>query len=101
MGRWISKLFVSSSIPITAAYILRVTRQVFFGEVKDKHFFELPRLTWQEYTAGTILATLIIAVGLFPDLMHPLVDSGVTPVVERLNGARTIVEAAGNPLFGR
>ncbi len=72
-----------------------------FGEGLERQFLELPRHTWQEYTAGTILATLIIAVGLFPDLMHPLVNSGVIPVVERLDGARTIVEAAGNPLFGR
>jgi NADH-quinone oxidoreductase subunit M len=105
VGVWerfpIVAILAAISIPITAAYILRVTRQVFFGEVKDRHFFELPPLTWQEYTAGTILATLIIAVGIFPDLMHPLVNSGVTPVVERLDGARTIVEAAGNPLFGK
>ena len=105
VGVWerfpIVAILAAISIPITAAYILRVTRQVFFGEVKDRHFFELPRLTWQEYTAGTILAVLIIAVGLFPDLMHPLVDSGVAPIVNRLDGAAEVVQAAGNPLFGK
>lgn len=104
VGVWerfpIVAILAAVSIPITAAYILRVTRQVFFGEVKDRHFYQLPKLTWQEYAAGGILATLILAVGLFPDLMHPLVDSGVRPVVQRLDGARAIVEAAGNPLFG-
>ena len=88
------------SIPITAAYILLVTSRVFFGEVRDRHFLELPRLTWQEYTGAGILAVLIIAVGLLPDLMHPLVDSGVTPIVQRFGDARAIVEASGNPLFG-
>jgi NADH-quinone oxidoreductase subunit M len=105
VGVWerfpIVALLAAISIPITAAYILRVTRQVFFGDVTDRHFFELPRLTWQEYTAGTILAALILLVGIFPDLMHPLVDSGVAPVVQRFEAARSIVEAAGNPLFGR
>ena len=105
LGVWqrfpIVAVLAAISIPITAAYILRVTRQVFFGEVKDRHFFELPKLTWQEYTAGAILATLIIAVGIFPDLLHPLINSGVTPVVQRFNDARTVVQATGNPLFGR
>ena len=105
VGVWerfpIVALLAAISIPITAAYILRVTRQVFFGEVSNPHFFELPKLTWQEYTAGAILATLIIAVGIFPDLMHPLVNSGVSPVVERFDDARAVVQAAGNPLFGR
>ncbi len=105
VGVWqrypIVAILAGISIPITAAYILRVTRQVFFGEVSDPHFFHLPRLTWQEYTAGAILATLILAVGIFPDLMHPLVNSGVTPVVQRFDDARIVVEAAGNPLFGR
>jgi NADH-quinone oxidoreductase subunit M len=104
IGVWerfpIVAILAAISIPITAAYILRVTRQVFFGDVPDRHFYELPKLTWQEYTAGAILATLIIVVGIFPDVMHPLVDSGVRPVVHRLEGARALVEAAGNPLFG-
>jgi len=105
VGVWerfpIVALLAAISIPITAAYILRVTRQVFFGEVSDRHFFDLPRLTWQEYTAGSILAALILLVGIFPDVMHPLVDSGVAPVVQRFDAARQVVETAGNPLFGR
>lgn len=105
VGVWqrfpIVAILAAVSIPITAAYILRVTRQVFFGEVPDPHFWELPKLTWQEYAAGTILATLILAVGIFPDLMHPLVNSGVSPVVQRFDRAATLVQAAGDPLFGR
>lgn len=92
-------LIAAISLPITAAYILNVIRQVFFGEVKDPHFLTLPRLTWQEYTAGTVLATLIIIVGIFPDLMHPLIDSGVTPVVQRLDAARSVLQAAGASLI--
>ena len=104
LGVWerfpIVAILAGLSIPITAAYILRVTRQVFFGEVSDPHFWQLPRLTWQEYVGGGILAALLILLGIFPDLMHPLVDSGVVPVAERLEGARAIVQATGNPLFG-
>ncbi|MBV9786823.1 MAG: NADH-quinone oxidoreductase subunit M [Chloroflexi bacterium] len=88
------------AIPITAAYILRVIRQVFFGEVRNPEFRRLPKLTWQEYTSGVILATLVLAVGIFPDLMHPIVNSSVTPVVQRLETARETLSVVGNPLLG-
>ncbi|GAC1384897.1 MAG: NADH-quinone oxidoreductase subunit M [Herpetosiphon sp.] len=87
------------SIPITAAYILRVTRQVFFGEIRNPSFRSLPKLRWQEYTTGAILATLIIAFGLFPDLSHPMINSSVRPIVSRLNGAGQVVQQWGNPLI--
>lgn len=102
VGVWerfpIVALIAAIAIPITAAYILRVTRQVFFGPVPNPEFRRLPRLTWQEYTAASILATLILLFGLFPDLMHPMIDSSVQPVVQRLDGAAQVVQTFGNPL---
>ena len=88
------------SIPITAAYILRVIRQVFFGEIRNPEFRRLPKLTWQEYAAGAILAPLIFAVGLFPDLLHPMIDRSLAPVVQRLDTARQTLSVVGNPLLG-
>lgn len=88
------------AIPITAAYILRVTRQVFFGEVRNPEFRRLPALTWQEKTAGTILAALILALGIFPDLIQPMIDQSVKPVVLRLDTARQTLAVVGNPLLG-
>lgn len=88
------------AIPITAAYILRVIRQVFFGEVRNPEFWRLPKLTWQEYTSGVILATLVIALGIFPDLIHPMIDRSVQPVVQRLDTARDTLAVVGNPLLG-
>jgi NADH-quinone oxidoreductase subunit M len=88
------------AIPITAAYVLRVTRAVFFGEVKNPEFYRLPKLTWQEYATGIILAPLIILVGIFPNLIHPMIDRSVAPVVQRLETARETLAETGNPLFG-
>lgn len=78
------------SIPITAAYILRAVYQVFFGEVKDPHFFEMPKLTWQEYTGATILALVLVGVGLYPAIITEIISIGVAPVVEQLHGATSI-----------
>lgn len=74
------------AIPITGAYILRAAYQVFFGEVKDPEFFHLPKLTWQEYTAASILAVILLVVGLYPAILTEMINIGVTPVVQQLNG---------------
>jgi NADH-quinone oxidoreductase subunit M len=73
------------SIPITGAYILRATYQVFFDEVKNPEFFKLPKLTWQEYTGAIILAAILIGVGIYPAILSELIDIGVTPIVQQLN----------------
>lgn len=72
------------SIPITGAYILRAVYQVFFAEVKNPDFLKLPKLTWQEYTGATILAVILVAVGLYPALLSELIDSGVRPLAAQL-----------------
>jgi NADH-quinone oxidoreductase subunit M len=79
------------SIPITGAYILRAVYQVFFDEVKDPEFLRLPKLTWQEYTGASILAVILIGVGIYPAILTEMIDVGVTPVVQQLN---SVVELA-------
>ncbi len=79
------------SIPITGAYILRATYQVFFGEVKDRAFLSLPKLTWQEYTGAIILALILIGLGIYPAILSELINTGVTPIVQQLNGAALAV----------
>lgn len=75
------------SIPITGAYILRAVYQVFFAEVKNPDFLKLPKLTWQEYTGATILAVVLVVLGLYPALLSELIDSGVRPLVAQLGDA--------------
>ena len=90
MGVWekypIVALIAAISIPITGAYILRAVWSVFYDEVKNPEFFKLPKLTWQEYTGATILASVLVIVGLYPAVLTELIDNGVRPVVAQLNG---------------
>jgi NADH-quinone oxidoreductase subunit M len=72
------------SIPITAAYVMRVGYMAFMGEVKDPHFYELPPLTWQEKFAGTVLAIVVVGVGLFPSIIMSPIGSGVAPIAQRI-----------------
>ncbi|MBA3469023.1 MAG: NADH-quinone oxidoreductase subunit M [Herpetosiphonaceae bacterium] len=80
---WIAAI-AAISIPITAAYVLRVGYMAFMGEVKDPHFYELPPLTWQEKFAGTTLAIVVIGVGLFPSIIMDLIGTGVEPIAQRI-----------------
>jgi NADH:ubiquinone oxidoreductase subunit 4 (subunit M) len=80
--------------------VLRVTRQVFFGEIRNQEFWHLPKLTWQEYLAGAILAPLIFIVGFFPGVIHPMIDSSLRPVEQRLIQAERTLAIVGNPIFG-
>ncbi|XSG75374.1 complex I subunit 4 family protein [Herpetosiphon llansteffanensis] len=72
------------SIPITAAYVLRVGYMAFMGEVKDPHYHDLPPLTWQEKFSGTVLAIVVIGVGLFPSIIMDYIATGVQPIAQRM-----------------
>lgn len=91
LGVWHSypviAIIAAISIPITAAYILRAVVQVFFNEVKDPEFLHLPKLTWQEYTGGIILAVILIGVGIYPAIITEMIDIGVAPIVQQLQSA--------------
>jgi NADH-quinone oxidoreductase subunit M len=91
MGVWerfpLVAIVAALAIPITGAYILRATYQVFMGEVKDPAFYKLPPLTWQEYSGATILVVVLVIVGIYPAILTELISLGVGPVVEQLNGA--------------
>lgn len=91
MGMWerfpLIAILAAISIPITAAYILRAVYTVFFGEVKDKSFYKLPPLTWQEYTGAAILAAVILITGLYPSILTEMIGASVRPVAEAIQQA--------------
>jgi NADH-quinone oxidoreductase subunit M len=80
------------SIPITGAYILQAVYRVFFGEVQNTEFLKLPKLTWQEYTGAVILAAILLIVGIYPAILTEMIDTGVAPVVQQING---VLQVAG------
>jgi NADH-quinone oxidoreductase subunit M len=91
MGMWarypLIAILAAISIPITAAYVLRAVYTVFFGELKDQSFLKLPALTWQEYAGASILAVVLLIVGLYPAILTEPIRSGVAPIAEALQRA--------------
>ena len=90
MGAWQSEPWVALvavlGVIITAAYIFRLIGRVFFGEIPAalEHVGDVGVL---DKIAVTLLAALMVALGLFPSLMVPMIQSGVNHVMQLLGGA--------------
>jgi NADH-quinone oxidoreductase subunit M len=85
--QWLVAVIASVSIVITAAYIMRNIRQVFFGEVPEKLEGHLTDITILDKVAITTLCLFMIIIGLFPSFMVPMVQTGVENILRLLGGA--------------
>lgn len=68
-------------IVITAAYVLRVTGSVFFGEFDAKKFPEVVGgITFTDRIVLLVLGTPLVILGMYPAIMAPMITIGVYPV---------------------
>ena len=74
----------ASAIVVTAAYVLRVLQQVFFGEFDEHKYREVGDVTVLDKVAITVLCSVLILLGIFPALMYPWVASGADAIVRLL-----------------
>ena len=71
-------------IVITAAYILRAVGNVFLGEYLAEKWHDMrPLLAIDKFTL-VVFCVCLIGIGIFPAVIAPIVESGMAPVVERL-----------------
>ncbi len=83
---WIA-IVAAISIVITASYIIRVTGRVFFGAVPAEFEGHLTDVTVLDKLALVFLSVVLVALGFFPILMVPMVQSGVNNILHLLGGA--------------
>lgn len=83
--RWIA-IVAAISIVITAAYIIRIIRKVFFGEVPNELEGHLHDVTLSEKVALGVLSFVLVVIGIFPSVLVPMVQSGVERVLNLLGG---------------
>ncbi len=76
----------ATGIVITAAYVLRIVQQVFFGKYEGEKWHDMRPSTALDKTALVLLAAILIIVGVYPQIMAPLIESAVTPLVQTLGG---------------
>jgi len=91
MGVWGRQWFVavvaSISIIITAAYIMRNIRQVFFSLLPEKLAeHHITDVTVLDKIAITTLCLFMIGIGLFPSMMVPMIEKGVKHILDLLLG---------------
>jgi NADH-quinone oxidoreductase subunit M len=88
MGVWKVKPWIAIvaaiSIVITAAYIMLAIRRTFFGEMPEKFEGHITPIKPIDKIALVILGGLMIALGTYPAIMVPMVQSGVKHVMEVL-----------------
>jgi NADH-quinone oxidoreductase subunit M len=85
--QWLVAVIASISIIITAAYIMRNIRQVFFGDMPAKIEGHMTDVTVLDKVAIVTLCVLMVGLGLFPSLMVPMVETGVQNILRLLGGA--------------
>jgi NADH-quinone oxidoreductase subunit M len=91
MGVWQTEPWIAIvaviSIVITAGYIIRIIRSVFFGSVPsdlDGHLHDVRTL---DKVALVALSVTLLILGFIPAVMVPLVESGVENIMRLLGGA--------------
>jgi len=82
---WIA-IVAAISIAVTAAYILRAIGRVFFGDMPAELEGHIHDISPSEKVALGLLCTIMIGIGIFPGVIVPMVQSGMSHVLALLGG---------------
>ena len=74
-------------IVITAGYIMRVIRGVFFGEMPAELEGHITGIKIQDKVALVLLSGLLILIGVYPAVIAPLIETGADAVMRLVGGA--------------
>jgi NADH-quinone oxidoreductase subunit M len=86
-SQWLVAVIASISIVITAAYIMRNIRQVFFAPMPEKLEGHITDVTALDKVAIVTLCAFMIGIGIYPNMMVPMVQTGVQHILTLLGGA--------------
>jgi NADH-quinone oxidoreductase subunit M len=82
----ISTIIVTTSIVITAVYILRVVGVLLLGPVKNDHYLHLSDARWYERLSAGTLIVAIAGIGIAPLWLSNLISSSLAPYISRIAG---------------
>ena len=77
-------------IVITAAYVLRAIGNVFLGDYDAQKWHDMRPLLGIDKLVLFVFVAILIVIGVFPSVISPIVESGMIPVVERLQEAQEV-----------
>jgi NADH-quinone oxidoreductase subunit M len=81
-------ILASLGIIITAAYVIRAIGRVFMGNYDGQKWHDMRPLIALDKVALVGFVVILVVIGLFPSVIAPIVESGVSPVVDRLQDAQ-------------
>jgi NADH-quinone oxidoreductase subunit M len=91
MGLWqrapVVAIIAILGIVITASYIMRVIRGVFFGDVPEDFEGHIGPINTFDKIALVLLSGVLILIGVYPAVMAPLVEKGATAILQLLGAA--------------
>ena len=74
-------------IVLTAAYLLRAITAVFFGEYDAHAWHDMAPSKAADRVVIVLFVVCMVAIGVFPQVIAPIVESGMEPIVVRVNDA--------------
>ena len=77
-------LVATTSIVITAVYILRVVGKILYGKVLNPEHLKLTDATWDERVAVICLIACVAGLGMAPFWISHMIGESVLPVVSQL-----------------
>ncbi len=90
---WVAILAILGVI-ITAAYILRAVGRVFFGDYEGDKWHDMRPLLGIDKLTLVAFAAILIIIGVYPSVISGIIESGMTPVVGRLQEAQQLQAAS-------
>jgi NADH-quinone oxidoreductase subunit M len=82
----IATILVTTSIVVTAVYILRVVGILLLGPLKNDHFTHLSDARWYERLSAGTLIVAVAGIGIAPLWLSNLIGGSLGPYVTRLAG---------------
>jgi NADH-quinone oxidoreductase subunit M len=90
LGLWQAQPIVAIiavvGIVITAGYVMRVVRGVFFGEMPEEFEGHITPITNFDKVALVLLSGVLILIGVYPAVMAPMIESGAQAVLRLFGG---------------
>ncbi len=80
---------------LTAVYVLRAVRRIFFGPFDATHYADLPEARGSEWAAPLLLATLLVVTGVLPGLVMSPINDALRPILARLAAAGATTAGLG------
>lgn len=76
--------FASLTLIFGAAYTLWMVKRVFYGEIANQNVAVLKDLNQREFLILAILATLVLALGIYPQVLTEMTNATVTQLLTQL-----------------